>query len=88
MGRDDTVIAVKNEREAFIMSAAGAGRGCEWLRWRRRWRDRFRYRSSSSNGLAGGGDGGGGVLTGLPLWFLLPRLRGAGNDVYWDYRPF
>ena len=73
MGRDESLIGVKNESESVVMSAHVAGSGFERVRWRwrrnRRWRSSIRWRRGNSrNGIRGdGGRGGGGELTALLL---------------------
>ena len=66
MGRDESVIGVKNESEGVVMSAHGAGSGFEWVRWAwGRWRSSIRRRRGSSG--VRGGVGGGGELSALLL---------------------
>ena len=80
MGRDESVLGVKSEREGVSMSAQWAGSGCDWLRWSRR--QSIRWRSSSKNGLGGGGGGGGGGVVGDLTGLLgFPRLLRAGSHV-------
>ena len=63
MRQDESVISVKNECEGVVMSAHGAGSGCEWVWWRS---GSIRCRrSNTKNGLGGGDGGGGGDLTSL-----------------------